>query len=135
MSGAPSEDPALRGPLARSVRLGFLMLYAMVFVLAAGWLTTNIRQVPPDSRAVVFRFGRVNRVQEAGLLLAWPTPIEQVRLLPAADRQIEYKIPAQKSGFESDDHRSDHLSAGRESCPSSPATHLSRQCLVRRGIA
>jgi regulator of protease activity HflC (stomatin/prohibitin superfamily) len=103
MSGAPSEDPALRGPLARSVRLGFLMLYAMVFVLAAGWLTTNIRQVPPDSRAVVFRFGRVNRVQEAGLLLAWPTPIEQVRLLPAADRQIEYKIPAQKSGFESDE--------------------------------
>jgi modulator of FtsH protease HflK len=103
MSGAPTEDSALRGPLARSVRLGFLMLYAMVFVLAAGWLTTNLRQVPPDSRAVVFRFGRVNRVQEAGLLLAWPTPIEQVRLLPASDRQIEYKVPAQKTGFESDE--------------------------------
>jgi regulator of protease activity HflC (stomatin/prohibitin superfamily) len=103
MSSAPTEDPALRGPLAGSVRLGFLMLYAMVFVLAAGWLTTNLRQVPPDSRAVVFRFGRVNRVQEAGLLLAWPTPIEQVRLLPASDRQIEYKIQAQKTGFESDE--------------------------------
>jgi regulator of protease activity HflC (stomatin/prohibitin superfamily) len=98
-----SKDPALRGPLAQSVRLGFLMLYAMVFVLAAGWLTTNVRQVPPDSRAVVFRFGRVNRVQQAGLLLAWPTPIEQVRLLPASDRQIEYKIPAQHTGFESDE--------------------------------
>jgi regulator of protease activity HflC (stomatin/prohibitin superfamily) len=75
----------------------------MVFVLAAGWLTTNLRQVPPDSRAVVFRFGRVNRVQEAGLLLAWPTPIEQVRMLPAGDRQIEYKVPAQQTGFQSDE--------------------------------
>ena len=104
MSGATmKDDPALRGPLAGSVRLGFLMLYAMVFLLAAGWLTTNLRQVPPDSRAVVFRFGRVNRVQEAGLLLAWPTPIEQVRLLPAPDRQIEYVVPAQQTGFQSDE--------------------------------
>jgi modulator of FtsH protease HflK len=103
MSRIAEKDPALRGPLAGSVRLGFLMLYAMVFVLAAGWLTTNLRQVPPDSRAVVFRFGRVNRVQEAGLLIAWPTPIEQVRLLPAADRQIEYKVPAQQTGFQSDE--------------------------------
>lgn len=102
-SRASEQDPALRGPLAGSVRLGFLMLYAMVFVLAAGWLTTNLRQVPPDSRAVVFRFGRVNRVQEAGLLLAWPTPIEQVRLLPAADRQIAYKVKAQQTGFQSDE--------------------------------
>ena len=103
MSRAPEKDPALRGPLAGSVRLGFVMLYAMVLLLGAGWLTTNLRQVPPDSRAVVFRFGRVNRVQEAGLLLAWPTPIEQVRLLPAVDRQIEYKVVAQETGFQSDE--------------------------------
>jgi regulator of protease activity HflC (stomatin/prohibitin superfamily) len=103
MSHGGSRDPALRGPLAGSVRLGFLMLYAMVFLLAAGWVTTNLRQVSPDSRAVVFRFGRVNRVREAGLLLAWPTPIEQVVLLPAADRQIEYKVPAQQTGFQSDE--------------------------------
>jgi regulator of protease activity HflC (stomatin/prohibitin superfamily) len=102
MSSTPA-DPALRGPLAGSVRLGFLMLYAMVFLLAAGWLTTNLRQVPPDSRAVVFRFGRVNRVQEAGLLLAWPTPIEQVRLLPAPDKQIAYTVQAQQTGFQSDE--------------------------------
>ncbi len=103
MSRIEARDPALRGPLAGSVRLGFLMLYAMVFLLGAGWITTNIRQVSPDSRAVVFRFGRVNRVREAGLLLAWPTPIEQVVLLPAADRQIEYKVQAQQTGFQSDE--------------------------------
>lgn len=103
MSRIEARDPALRGPLAGSVRLGFLMLYTMVFLLGAGWITTNIRQVSPDSRAVVFRFGRVNRVREAGLLLAWPTPIEQVVLLPAADRQIEYKVQAQQTGFQSDE--------------------------------
>ena len=96
-------DPALRGPLASSVRLGFIMLYAAVFVLGVGWATGNLRQVPPDSRAVVMRFGRVSRVQEAGLLLAWPQPIEQVRLLPASDRQIEYKVEAQSAGFQSDE--------------------------------
>jgi membrane protease subunit HflK len=98
-----SSDPALRGPLAASVRLGFVMLYGAVFVLGIGWAAGNLRQVPPESRAVVMRFGRVNRVQESGLLLAWPAPIEQVRLLPAPDRQIEYKIEAQETGFLSDE--------------------------------
>jgi regulator of protease activity HflC (stomatin/prohibitin superfamily) len=102
-AAAKSGDPAMRGPLASSVRLGFVMLYAAVLVLGAGWASSNVRQVPPDSRAVVLRFGRVNRVQEAGLLLAWPRPIEQVRLLPAADRQIEYKVVQQKTGFQSDE--------------------------------
>jgi regulator of protease activity HflC (stomatin/prohibitin superfamily) len=59
--------------------------------------------VPPESRAVVLRFGRVNRVVESGLLLAWPAPIEEVRLLPAPDRQIEYKVEAQQTGFQSDE--------------------------------
>jgi modulator of FtsH protease HflK len=97
------SDPAVRGPLAASVRLGFVMLYAAVAVLGIGWACGNVRQVPPDRRAVVLRFGGVDRVRESGLLLAWPQPIEQVRLLPAPDRQIEYKIVAQQTGFVSDE--------------------------------
>lgn len=97
------DDPALRGPLASSVRIGFVMLYAAVLVLAAGWAIRNVRQVPPDSRAVVLRFGQVDRVQAAGLLLAWPQPIEQVRFLPAADRQIAAKMEPQEMGFQSDE--------------------------------
>jgi membrane protease subunit HflK len=102
-AGRRDTDPAMRGPLASSVRLGFVMLYAVVLLLGIGWASGNLRQVPPDSRAVVMRFGRVNRVQESGLLLAWPKPIEQVRLLPAPDRQIEYKVAAQQTGFQSDE--------------------------------
>jgi modulator of FtsH protease HflK len=98
-----ARDPALSGALASSVRIGFLMLYVAVLVLGATWVTGNFREVPPDQRAVVLRFGRVSRVQQSGLLLAWPQPIEQVRLLPASDRQIEYKIEPQEAGFQSDE--------------------------------
>jgi regulator of protease activity HflC (stomatin/prohibitin superfamily) len=79
------------------------MLYAAVLVLGVGWASGNIRQVPPDQRAVVLQFGRVSRVQQSGLLLAWPQPIEQVRLLPASDRQIEFRIEVQQAGFPSDE--------------------------------
>ncbi len=46
---------------------------------------SNFRQVPPESRAIVYRFGSIVRQQGAGLLMAWPRPIEQVVMLP---RQI-----------------------------------------------
>lgn len=59
---------------------------------AIGWSISNFRQVPADSRAVVLRFGSVVRQQGAGLLLAWPRPIEQVAIVPSADRQMEFRI-------------------------------------------
>ncbi|MBV9782221.1 MAG: hypothetical protein JO264_00225 [Acidisphaera sp.] len=80
------------GPLAQSVGLAFRMLHVVVLLLAGGWAISNIREVPADSRAVVLRFGRVERVQAAGLVLAWPRPIEQIVLLPAWDRQIPLAI-------------------------------------------
>jgi regulator of protease activity HflC (stomatin/prohibitin superfamily) len=36
--------------------------------------------------------GKVIREEGAGLLLAFPQPIEQVVILPSADRQIEYQV-------------------------------------------
>ena len=53
---------------------------------------SNFRQVPPESRAIIYRFGSIVRQQGAGLLMAWPRPIEQVVLLPSEDRQIEFQI-------------------------------------------
>ena len=38
------------------------------------------------------RFGDVARVQGSGLLLAWPRPIEQIVVLPAPARQIQFHI-------------------------------------------
>ena len=78
--------------LTDAVRLGFRAGFVAVLLLAFGWAVSDLRQVPPDSRAVVQRFGQIERVQEAGLVLAWPNPIEQVTLVPAYDRQVALKI-------------------------------------------
>lgn len=80
------------GAWAQSAKLSFRFLFIAVGVLALAWAVSNIRRVPPDSRAVVLRFGNVVAEQGAGLLLAWPHPIEQVVLLPSADRQIEFPV-------------------------------------------
>jgi regulator of protease activity HflC (stomatin/prohibitin superfamily) len=82
----------MNGPLAQSVGIGFRVLQAALLLLAAGWACSNLRQVPPDSRVIVLRLGRVDRVKEAGLVLAWPRPIETIELLPGRDREIELKL-------------------------------------------
>jgi membrane protease subunit HflK len=83
---------ASHGPVVQSLRIGFRTLYLATLLLALGWTVSNCRQVPPDSQIVVRRFGQIVRVQPAGLLLAWPRPIEQVDLLPAPARQIELSV-------------------------------------------
>lgn len=85
MSGPPVEPD---GPIAQSVAIGFRVLFAAVALLAAGWAASNCRQVPPDSQAVVLRFGRIVGVQGAGLALSWPRPVGQVELVPGADRLL-----------------------------------------------
>ncbi len=80
------------GPIAQSVAIGFRAVYLVTLLLGAVWLFSDIRQIAPDSQAVVMRFGRIVRVQSSGLLLAWPRPIEQVRLLPGPDRQLSQKV-------------------------------------------
>jgi regulator of protease activity HflC (stomatin/prohibitin superfamily) len=82
----------MNGPLAQSVGIGVRVLQAALLLLVIAWACSNIRQVPPDSRAIVLRFGRVQRVQDAGLVLSWPRPIETVAVLPARDREIELKM-------------------------------------------
>lgn len=80
------------GPVMQSVAISFKVLYLATLLLGVYWLTTNTRQVPPDSQAVVSRFGRVISVQQSGLVLAWPRPIDQVALLPAHDRQLSLTV-------------------------------------------
>jgi regulator of protease activity HflC (stomatin/prohibitin superfamily) len=92
MIARPKDGAEPEGVWAQSAKIAFRFLFVAVAVIAAGWAISNVRQVPPDSRAVVLRFGSPVRVQGAGLLIAWPKPIEQVVLLPSADRQIEFKI-------------------------------------------
>jgi regulator of protease activity HflC (stomatin/prohibitin superfamily) len=78
--------------LTEAVSLAFRAGFAAVLLLAIGWAIGDLRQVPPDSRAVVLRFGQIDRVKDAGLVLAWPNPIEQITLVPAYDRQVPLKV-------------------------------------------
>jgi regulator of protease activity HflC (stomatin/prohibitin superfamily) len=88
------QSPIEQSPVEQSIRIGFRAISVATLALAAWWLTLNCRPVPPDTQAVVQRFGAVARVQPAGLVLALPRPIETVRLLPGPDRQLTLKIAA-----------------------------------------
>jgi regulator of protease activity HflC (stomatin/prohibitin superfamily) len=84
----------VNGPVAQSIRIGFGVLQVAIMLLALGWTASNIRQVPPGTQAVVLRFGEVVRVQQAGLVIAWPRPVERVDLLPSPERQLDLRIEA-----------------------------------------
>ena len=73
-------------------RLGFKALYILTCLAAVTWLVSNIREVGPENQAVVVRFGAMERVQKAGLLIAWPSPIEKVVLLPSSDRVLQMPV-------------------------------------------
>jgi regulator of protease activity HflC (stomatin/prohibitin superfamily) len=85
---------APEGPVIQSVRVAFFVLRIFTILLALGWATGNIRQVPPGTQAVILRFGRVVRVQQSGLVLALPRPLETVEKLPSIERQTVLKISA-----------------------------------------
>jgi regulator of protease activity HflC (stomatin/prohibitin superfamily) len=80
--------PEPKGAWAQSLQIVFRLVFLGMLVLAMLWSVSNIRQIPAQSRAVVLRFGEFNRVRDAGLLLAWPHPVEQVVIIPARDAQI-----------------------------------------------
>lgn len=93
-SAAKGRTDEPNGPVSQSIRIGFGVLQAATLFLALGWAASNVRQVPPDTQAVVSRFGQVIRVQQAGLVIAWPRPFEQVDLLPGTQRQLDLHIAA-----------------------------------------
>jgi regulator of protease activity HflC (stomatin/prohibitin superfamily) len=80
--------------VAQSIRIGFGVLQVATVLLALFWAASNTSQVPPGTQAVVLRFGQVVRVRQAGLMVAWPRPIEQVELLPSTERQLDLRIAA-----------------------------------------
>jgi regulator of protease activity HflC (stomatin/prohibitin superfamily) len=88
------KDPASRRALEQSVDLAFRFLFLGVAVLAVAWLASGFVSVESGSRAVVMRFGKVDRVRETGLVWAWPRPIEQVVVVPSPERQLTQEVQA-----------------------------------------
>jgi regulator of protease activity HflC (stomatin/prohibitin superfamily) len=98
----PENNPAQEGAAGAAVRIAFVVLRVFTVLLALGWATGNIRQVPPGSQAVLLRFGRVVGVQPSGLVMALPRPLEQVTVLPGAERQLVLKIAAPSAPISDD---------------------------------
>lgn len=87
---APPALPA--DPIAQSIAFGFRAMYVIAVLLVLFWATSSVRQIASDSQVVVRRFGRIVRAQQAGLLVAWPRPIEQVQILPGPQRQLSQDV-------------------------------------------
>ncbi|MHA6195049.1 protease modulator HflK [Pseudomonas wadenswilerensis] len=87
-----NREQAPATPWFQAGRIGFIALYGVTLLAALGWLFGNVREVGPESRAVVLRLGAEHRIQNAGLLLAWPRPFEQVLMLPSAGRVSERRV-------------------------------------------
>lgn len=98
MTGPDGPD----GPVVQSIAIGFRVLSAAIAVLALVWVASNWRGMPPDSQAVVMRFGRIVGVQQAGLVLSWPRPVGQVELVPGADRLLTLRTAttARRAGLQ-----------------------------------
>lgn len=89
---ARPPPPPPPGPIAQSVAIGFRSVYIAATLLLVLWLSGNVREIAPDSQAVVRRFGSIVRTQESGLLLAWPRPIEEVQILPGREQQLSEDV-------------------------------------------
>jgi regulator of protease activity HflC (stomatin/prohibitin superfamily) len=85
-------DDTQQSPWLQAGRLAFLALYVFAALAALSWLLSNVREVKPANRVVVLRMGVLQRAQNAGLLLAWPQPFEQVVTLPAAETVLERRV-------------------------------------------
>lgn len=59
-----------------------------ILALLVFWLTQNVRPIPRGKQAIVTRLGGVVRVQQDGLLVAWPPPLEHVVVVPVGERQM-----------------------------------------------
>jgi regulator of protease activity HflC (stomatin/prohibitin superfamily) len=62
------------------------IMWAIAAMVAALWLISGMGTVEPGNRAVIVRWGAVNRVVDSGLVLAWPAPIERIVRIPGAER-------------------------------------------------
>lgn len=85
MTDAAATKP---GPWTRSIDLSFGFIFVLLGLLALGWAVSGVRQVSPSARAVIFRFGAIDREHAAGLVIAWPEPIERVVLAPAPEQLV-----------------------------------------------
>jgi len=80
-----TEQPldAANQSLADALRSSFTILKGIMLVLVVLYLFSNVRRIQPHEQALVFRLGNLlPRVEQPGLVWAFPYPIDEVVPLP-----------------------------------------------------
>ena len=88
------RDHAGHQALEQAVSWGFRFLFIGVAVLGLAWLGSGFVTVESGNRVVVFRFGEVVNIGEAGLVWTWPRPIDTVVIVPGSERQLTQDVYA-----------------------------------------
>lgn len=69
--------------LAEALKASFSILKGIMLVLVVLYLVSNIRRVESHEQALLIRFGKLQpKVKDAGLVKAFPFPIDEVLTLP-----------------------------------------------------
>lgn len=79
-------------PWGQSYRIAFFGLYAATLLAALGWVVSSFHQITPDTQAVVFRFGKPVKVENSGMLFAWPSPVDRVEIIPGPARILQQDV-------------------------------------------
>ena len=83
-------DSAARS-LTRALKLSFVILKLVMFVLLLLFFTSGIFKVQENEKAMVLTFGQIrgagleDRILEPGLRWAWPEPIDEIVVIPVGE--------------------------------------------------
>lgn len=70
--------------LADALRSSFGILKGIMLVIVVLYLLSNVKCIQQHQQALVLHFGRLDsRTYDAGMVRAWPYPIDEILLLPA----------------------------------------------------
>ncbi len=92
VTGSVTEPVTMSSPWLQAISIAFVLFYLFTLLAALRWLTTNVMEVGAGERAVVIHGGAITREQTAGLLWAWPEPIDRVVLVPSAEMVLERHV-------------------------------------------
>ncbi len=80
------------GPITQATQIAVRLLAIGLLVTIVLWLGSGSSRVGPGDWAVVTRFGAIVRDHGPGLVLAWPSPLETVHVVPGPDRQERLEV-------------------------------------------
>lgn len=81
-----TSNPAFEA-LSQALQTSFSILKVIMFVVVVAYLFSGWFVVESYEKALVFRFGKLDRVETDGLHLAWPAPIERIEKIPVHREQ------------------------------------------------